>query len=72
MPRLATVIVSTMLLASSFMGSVAYAGSAATAGSGHHDTQRSGHSGAPLWRETVIDADQSSAASTQSTDEQRG
>jgi photosystem II stability/assembly factor-like uncharacterized protein len=59
MPRLATVFVSTILLASSFLGSAAYAGSATTANSGHHHTQPSGHSGAPLWKETVIDADQS-------------
>lgn len=60
MPRLGTILLSTMLLASSFLGSAAYAERVATApSSGHHDIRGHGHDGPLSWRETVIDADQS-------------
>src|SRR5688572_20015442 len=59
MRRLGVLILSTLLLASPFLGSVTYAGSTAVAGSGSYGTRGHDHGGALSWKETVIDADQS-------------
>jgi photosystem II stability/assembly factor-like uncharacterized protein len=59
MRRFGTLLLSTVLLASPFLGSATYAGSTVAAGSGYHGTRGHDHGGALQWRETVIDADQS-------------
>ncbi len=59
MPRLGVLVLSTAVLAGPFLGSATYAGSAATAVSGHHGAGGHDHGGRLSWRETVIDADQS-------------
>ena len=59
MPRLGVLVLSTAVLAGPFLGSATYAGSAATAVSGHHGAGGHDHGGRLSWRETVIDSDQS-------------
>jgi photosystem II stability/assembly factor-like uncharacterized protein len=59
MRRLGTLFLTTVLLASPFLGGATYAGSTTAAGSGHHGNRGHDHGGALSWRETVIDADQS-------------
>jgi photosystem II stability/assembly factor-like uncharacterized protein len=59
MARLRALLLSTMLLAGSLLGSAAYAGGTAGAGLGQHGPRGHGHDRALSWRETVIDADQS-------------
>lgn len=54
MPRLGTLLLSTVLVAGSSLGGAAAAGSTAGASPGHH-----GHTPAVSWNETVVDAGQS-------------